>query len=420
MRQAGEQRNPERERYAAGMELYKQRKWQEAAQMLGPLRDKPGAAGRMARFYEGMSFRAMGGEALGQGQYDLAAACFRAAMAAMGRETSLGTCLAGVYAKAGRPEACARQMEGVVEKDGPKVVSVRKLALAQWQAGRRVEAYMTLSRGIRTFGESADLHLQEGMFLAAEERYEEARERFCAAVRADGRRADARRLLALTHAASGRVREAVEEFQRAFELAPGDLMLGVQLAMSAKAAGEAGIKVRIALPGGLAAEDTQDLPALARSVLEQDDLVDALLALPNGPMDDQMYTTLLRAIRAAIEIRPEFADLRLKASRVCERLGLAEEAVSEARLAAQINPRYAAALVQLGRLEAARGRRGEGIRRLRQAIRCGADWADVHCQAGELLAQAGRVAGARRHLKRALDLNRNYPRAQAALAALAA
>lgn len=404
-------------RYAKGMELYRRGLWLEAATELGAARNAPGATGRMARFYEGMSYRTLGGEALAAGEAELAGTYFRAAIAAMGREASLRGYLANIYARTGRREECLRQVEASCPSpDAQDVATVRRLAMAQWQAGRRVESQMTLTQGLRRFPGASSLHVQAGLLYAAQEEYDQAKESFLSALRIDESNAEAHRYLALSHAATGGLEQAVASFHRAYELTPEDLMLAVQLSLAAKAAGERGLTVRLRAPTVRAGQGDPML----RLVLEEKDAVDSLLAIPENEGDADLFEALFEALERALEIRPGYADLRLQASRVCLRLGREEEAVSQARLATQLNPRYAAGLVHLGRLQAQRGRRGEAIRCLKRGIRYGADWADVHCLTGELLAQAGRASGARKHLQRALALNHNYTRAADALASLAA
>lgn len=404
-------------RYAKGMELYRGGQWLEAATELAALRNLPDATGRMARFYEGMSYRTLGGEALAAGDHDLAGTYFRAAIAAMGREASLPAYLASIFARTGRREDCLRQVEAAAAPgDGQDVAGVLRLAMAQWQAGRRIESQMTLAAGRRKFPAAASLLVQAGLFHAAQDEYEQAKESFLAAARIDETNASAHRYLGLTYAATGALDRAIASFQRAYELAPDDLMLGVQLSLAAKAAGENGCVVRLAPPTPRASRTDE----LSRLVLEEKDFVESLLALPPSEGDAELFGALLEAVGRALEARPGYADLRLQASRICLRLGRLDEAVRQGRLATQFNPQYAAGLVHLGRLQAQRGRRSEAIRHLKRGIRFGADWADVHCLAGELLAQVGRTAGARKHLRRALDLNKNYTRAADALAALAA
>ena len=404
-------------RYAKGMELYRRGLWLEAATELGAVRDLPGATGRMARFYEGMSYRTLGGEALASGEHALAGTYFRAAIAAMGRDASLRGYLASIYARTGRREECLRQVEASgAARDGQDVSAVRRLAMAQWQAGRRIESHMTLSEGLRRFPSASSLHVQTGLFHAAQEEYEQAKECFLAALRTDQGNAEAHRYLGLVHAATGALEQAVGAFQQAYELTPDDLMLAVQLSLTAKAAGERGLPVRLRAAGVRAGGGE----GLSQLVLEEKDVVDSLLALPESAGDGELFGALLDAVLQALAIRPGYADLRLLASRICQRLGRLDDAVAQGRLATQLNPQFAAGLVHLGTLQAQRGRRGEAIRCLKRGIRFGADWADVHCLAGELLAQAGRASGARKHLHRALELNRNYTRAAEALASLAA
>ncbi|MEI7836403.1 MAG: tetratricopeptide repeat protein, partial [Planctomycetota bacterium] len=244
-----------------------------------------------------------------------------------------------MFEKTKQPETTRRPAKGKeLHRNGQAAGAVRKLAMSQWQAGRRIEAQMTLAAGLRKFPSAGSLHVQMGLFHAAEEEYDQAKESFLAALRIDETNADAHRYLGLTHAATGALSPAVGSFQRAYELLPENQMVAVQLSLAAKAAGEVGCTVPLRAPG----PQVSQADRLSRLVVEEADFVDSLLALPESEGDAEVFGALLEAVERALETRPGHADLRLQASRICLRLGRMDDAIAQGRLATQLNPQYAA------------------------------------------------------------------------------
>ena len=406
--------------YRRGLELYRARRYAEALAEFEQLTNPAPLTGQMAVFYRGLSHRAIGLGALRDGRFDLAEQHMRAAMGLIGRQADLSVFLAALYAKTNRHDRCATQMERAAEARPDSVAVCRDLAGALWRSGRRAEAYMTLTAGIRRLGRDARLHSQTGLFHASEERFEEARRCFAAAAEADCTSADAWYYLGLADAAAGDVRAAVRSFQRAFELRSDDLMLAYQLSLAARAAQEAGVPVHVHLPEPRTVPGVSRAGDLARFITTDGDFIEAFLDLPESEVDPEVFQTLLAALKTALAEHPDYADLRLHCCRVLRRLGRPEEAAEHAERAVRINGRYAAALVELAQLYSQRGRMTEAIECLMRAIENGADWPDVHCLAGELMLRCDRREQARQHLERALQLKADYARAAKAYASLAA
>ena len=409
-------------RYTRGLLLRSQGCFDQAAQQLQELIGQDDTLGLLARYHYALAHRSLAGQALSSGDFPAAQRHLQTAMNAVGARAGVGSLLAGLYARGHKPAECLREMEkapaALAGKDSPDFH--RKLAQAQWQAGRRQEAYMTLTQALRRFGDVGSLHLQWGLFLAAEEKYAEARQRLALAAQAECDSADAYRYLALAAAALGDAPAAAQSFQRALDLCPDDLMLAYQLSLAARAAAAAGIKIIVRLPAPSAGGTKGDLHELARRIADEPDLIEALCSLPKNELDNDLFSMLAGAVELAIEAHPRYADLHLAASRVYLRLGQQEAAQLRAHESLEINPAYIRARLHVAELCTLAGRAEAAAGHYQRAVSDGADWPDVHLRAGEALIGCGRVEEARRHLCRALELNAGYSPAADALKALAA
>ncbi len=415
-----EQSNPASDQYSHGLAEYRQGRYAEAMTELEPLCAQKGLIGRLAGFYQAMSHRAMGIEALREGEFCQAETHLRAAMDTIGRCGDLASYLASAYAGIRCYRRCAEEMEKAVDLEADDVAAWRKSALAKWQAGRRPEAYMTLSEAIRKLGDRCELHLQLGLFYAAEQQYEQANASLTSAVEADCTNSEAHYYLALAAAAHGDMPAAVRSFQRAFELRPADLMAAYQLALAAKAAGEEGLKVNLRLPELVAESAGSEMRQLARYVCQEPDFLGVFVSLPESEVDEELFGLLAGVLQMAIDEHPDYADLHYHCSRVLRRMGRMDGAIDHANRALAINPSYVDALVHAGRLYEESRRPREAIERLERAIACGGDWVDVHCLLGEQMRLVDRPRDAQVHLRRALELDAGYRRAADALASLAA
>lgn len=376
--------------------------------------------GRLARYYEGMAHRSLGIEAIQAGRFVAGERHLREALACMGRRADLTRYLCSLYVQTGRHDRCADEMAKSAATCRNDPAGWRRTAQAQWRAGRREEAFMTLTSALRRFGNDALLLMQLGLFHAAEGDSRRADGCLAAAARGDAANADAHRYLALSHAAAGRLDASARSFQRAWELRPGDIMLSLQLAVTARAASENGHPMVVRLTDTTPAEASgSHIRQLAAYIQRNPDFVDAFLALPASDVDEDLFSMLSNVLRTALAEHPRYADMHLRFSRVLERLGRSRQAIEHAAHAVEINRCYVQGLLQLGRLFRASGRVGAD-KYLRRAIQCGADWPDVHCLAGELMLDRNQPLEAGLHFRRALELKKGYPRAVEALASLAA
>ena len=406
--------------YTRGLASYRKGQYVEAVRRLGGLRGQKGMVGTIATYYHALSHRQLGLEAMSTGDYPAAEAHFREARGGIGRESDLAGYLAKLYARGGRFECCQRQTDLAREQAPDDPETWRRHALAQWRAGRRIEALMTVTEGLRRLGDDPGLLVQMGLFHAGQEQFEAAKASLERAVAANQGWGEAHGYLGLVALSLREPAAAVRSFQRAFELCPGDLVLAHNLALAAKAAQENGLKVVIRLPDSSAPPADSHVLQLAEYVAAEPDFLSAILATPPSLADDQVFGILDRVVTVSLEAHPSYADLHFRRSEIFQRLDRPQESIVSARQALQINPNYLQARVHLGKLLATVGRHRQAARELNKAVAAGADWPDVHYSLADVLAAEGRTNQARDHLQKALKLNAGYRSAADALGKLAA
>ncbi|MHC4563264.1 MAG: tetratricopeptide repeat protein [Planctomycetota bacterium] len=406
--------------FARGVELYRGGHFDQAAEELNQLRDVPSMVSQVAAFYEGMAQRALGVAALREGKFDLAEGYLRNAAKIIGPEADLSAYLASLYARTGRADMCRLAMARLADESPDDATTQRKLAQAQWQAGRREEAMMTVLAALRRVGTDSGLHLQLGLFYSAEDRLAQARVCFQQAIDCDCDNADAHYYLALTFAARGKYDATVRELQRSFDLMPANLLVGYQLALAAKAAETQGFRVVLRLPEDHAPDTRSEMQRLARYVAEEPQFLDAMLAMPRSAIDDELFALLVGVVKTALSDHPDYADLHFHCSRILDRLDQSDDAMSHARKALAINPGYAQGLIHAGDLAAKVDLPAEAANFWQRAIAAGGDWPDVHYRLARVLTDSGDTERARRHLSSALTRNPRYTEAAEALRKLAA
>jgi len=405
--------------YTHGMLRYRRGDYQAAAELLGSLGDHPGPLGRMAVYYGAMANRALGIEAMRTSDFAQAERHLSAAARAIGSRANLTTYLAACYARNQRFEQCAAEMEKAAEANGGSI-EWRKLAQAQWRAGMKARALMSLHKATRLFGDDSQLQLQLGLFYAAEERYDEAFTHISSAVQSDCDNATAHYYLGLTAAAQGDCQQALRCFQRSFDLEPDNLLVARQLSMAANAVHQGGVSFVLRLPEPPSEQESTPARQLARYVTQDSELLEVLLRLPESEIDNDLFGVLAKVLAIALADHDGYADLHYYASRTHERLGDLGRASDHARAALEINPKYVRARMQMADLCERTARTDQAAEHITKAIECGADWPDVHLHAADLLTKCKRNQRARRHLLRALELKPDYTRAHQALASLAA
>ena len=406
--------------YSRGVLLYRQGKYQAALEELEQLHGRD-MLDRLGKYYLGMCHRALGIEALHQGRHDRASEQLSLAMKLVGRNSDLAGYLASLYAHTGDHEKCLAVAESALQAENSQAASWRRLAQAQWRAGRRPLAYLTLKDALRKFPDDTDLLLQMGLFHAAEEQYAPARHWLTRATQTDCSNFHAHHYLGLAAAAQKDLAAAVKSFQRAFELMPDDLLVVYQLSLAARAASAEGINVTVHLrqaqPTIASASHARQLAA---HVVREGEFVEAMLAMPHGPGEQEVFSLLQNVVQIALAEHPHYADLHYHSSRILDRLGKTDQAIHHARRCLEINPKFTRCLLDLGRLYDQARQPQQALECVEKAIAAGADWPDVHVRAADLMKRCNQLTGARRHLQQALKLNANYKIAADALASIAA
>jgi tetratricopeptide (TPR) repeat protein len=417
------------QRLRRGLASLREGRFEEAIAELEPLARRGQAPPPNALRHLADAHRQAGLAHFRAGRNGQAEAHLRRAAELQGPRPDVQDALAEIYARTGRFDRCAEELQLALPGRQGDAAAWRKLAQAQWRAGRRAEAHMTLDNAVRRVGERADVRLQEGFFYSAEGLLNEARRAYALAVEADPDSAEAHYYLGLSAAAAGNHREAVESLQRAAELGFPQELLVYQLALAARAARQAGIDVPVrlsSLRGGAAGRDDaapsaeliaatlksyEGRPGTALSTGDRGQL-ESLLGAMGRALAAEDRSTMNSPPSARVELHGYCAE-------ALDLLGKADEALPHARQAAEL-AEGAVPLVRLGKLCAKLGRREEAAGHLEAAVKKGADWADVHALLAELLLELGHRAQARSHLELALKRNANLRLAEGLRARLAA
>ncbi len=359
---------------------------------------------------------------LNAGEYEQARQAFLKAKALGYADQSLPSFLASSLVGLGDKCGAVAQFEEAASADPTSEAALIRVALAQWEAGKRDAAIETLRAGIAEDSESAEIHFQLGTLLSSEGHYEEAELRFTQVISLDAHHCEAYVSLALCYGANKSMAEATRCLKQAQRLRPSDPRIGLLLAQALKALGESGQCSGIAAVMPLE-QDTYDLSGveeLAGVIENEPDFVDAFMALTPDETDQTLYSLLLQTLRVALERQPEHAELHFHCGQVLARLGRAQDAIEANEKAVAIDKRLTRALVELGKLYAQTDRRDDALLRLEQAIEAGAVYADVYYTLGNLHRDGGHVASARSAYRRALSINADYCDARLALESLSA
>jgi protein O-mannosyl-transferase len=116
-------------------------------------------------------------------------------------------------------------------------------------------------------------------------------------------------------------------------------------------------------------------------------------------------------LRAAVEIKPDFAKAHNNLANLLARRGKLAEAVKHYCRAFELRPDYAEAHANLGNLLANHGKYVEAIPQFRAALAIKPDYAGAHYELGSALAHSGQVDEALVHYRRALEIKPDYPEA---------
>lgn len=363
--------------YTHAVALYRQGRYAETVDAMAFLMPRQDIVGKMARFYVGMSHRAMGLAAMDRRDYTAAERHFRAAIQGVGTNVDLLRYLASIFAHTERPMQCAEQMHHVAEAS-QKVGDACALARAQWQAGHQQTARLTLRKALRQFPRNSEIYRQLGSLAATEEDYRRARRFFHRSVRFDCTNWRSWRSLGLVALADMNAAEAVRAFQRAFDLQPNNLDIAWQLSLTARAVQQSGCGVVLHMPESPLPETDSPIRHLAAYIVHEKDYLKACFDPMTATTEPRYYHMLRDVLTMALMAHPDYADIQLAAGRVAQRLGLRHEARSHANRAVAINPKYVDGLVFLAECYAEGGELFAAVDCYRRAISAGGNWVDIN------------------------------------------
>ncbi len=402
-----------------GVKHYRQGDYRNAAEALESYTQRDDLLGQTASYYYTLSCRALGLQAMHREAFAEAEEWLRRAVDTTRGDADISTKLATIYARTDRPHQCAEAMQTAYHRR-PEASAGNRLALAQWRAGGREQAMITLIDDLRRSTPSAAHYRQLALLSAGDNDYPEAARWLEQAIQADCSDWRSWRYKGLVATATGDLTEAVRCFHRAADLQPGNLEVLWQLSRTAAAAGEAGQKITLSLPEESMPVEETPIRHLANYIAFEPDYLDACLHLPMDTEPERYYTMLQSVVAMAIVMHPDHPELHYHQSRIHLRLGQMDHAIEHAALAVKLDPTYKQAWLHLAKLYTQVGQKEQAIVALRRTINNGGDWPDVHHLLGELYRGRHRKNAARRCYHRALTLNPQYHLAAEGLEKLAA
>ncbi|MGA2137857.1 MAG: tetratricopeptide repeat protein, partial [Verrucomicrobiia bacterium] len=306
--------------------------------------------------------------------------------------------------------------------------------VARWGWGLLLGFSVTATLLAR-FERYGDAHNLLGFYLGQSGRMPEAIEQFEQALRFDPDKAEAHYNLGVALAQTGKPREAIEQLERAVRIKPdypdAHYNLGVtfrQMGRIEEAMGhwEEALRLKPDLAEahnnlGLALAQTGRVPE-AIEHLEQALRIkpDSAEAHNNLGMVLEQAGRIQEAVghwEQALRIKPDYAEAHNNLGLALAQTGRVPEAIEHLEHALQIKPDYAEAHNNLGIGLAKAGRIQEAVGHWEQALRIKPDYAEPHNNLGTVLMQSGRIPEAIEHLEHALQIKPDYAEAHYSLGA---
>jgi tetratricopeptide (TPR) repeat protein len=247
------------------------------------------------------------------------------------------------------------------------------------------------------------------------------------AKRPDNTRARNGMALALDHA--GRIPEAIQQFEAALRLTPGDVEVHDNLGVTLEHAGriaeatqhyETALRLKPNFPEahsnlGNALLRTGRVPEAIQQYKEalrlRPDYAEAEYNL-GGALDQAGRTAeAIRHFEAAVRLKPDYAAAHNNLGNLLHRVGPTPEAIEHYEAALRIQPDFATAHHNLGVAFEEAGRIPEAIQQYEAALRIQPDLAEAQNNLGVLLCRSGQVAAGLAHLNDAVRLRPDYARA---------
>jgi len=135
----------------------------------------------------------------------------------------------------------------------------------------------------------------------------------------------------------------------------------------------------------------------------------ALLKLGNIYGEEvRSHEMAVRIYKLAVEVKPDYPDLRNNLGNAYRFLGRNEDAVEQFSKAIELNPRYARAMFNLGKAFSAMGTFQEAEKQYRRALEVDRNHAKAHKNLGETLMELGRVKEALDFFAAAVGIDPSY------------
>ncbi len=216
--------------------------------------------------------------------------------------------------------------------------------------------------------------------------------------------AEAHNILGFDLALSGRVQEAIAQYEQALRIKPDYAAAQYNLGNALLRIG----KLHDAIEHYEQAARLQPSVAVVHYNLGN--------ALSQARQDEEAITQYEQALR----IKPDYAEAHYNLGNALLQVDKRLEAIGHYEQAVQINPDYAEAYNNLGYALLQAGKAEEAIQQLREALRLRPNTAETHYNLGNALLQLGRSQEASEQYQQALRINPDFTGAQNALTRLQA
>lgn len=335
----------------------------------------------------------------------------------------------------GREEEALRAADHALALDRSLVAGYRTRAAVLTSLGRREEALANAGQAVRLAMQDAGAHTDLGLALQAVGREREALECFERAVALDPALAAAHHNRGILQARNGQHELALQSYDRALALQPHFAALHTNRGNALKELGRLQQAVQsysLALALEPANPETLHNRAVAHSLLAQHTEAlqdyDTLFAQGKGGAPDLVgrgvalvalgrYSEALDPLERATEALPAEAEAHIQRGVALLNLERYQEAVESFDRALAIRPNVPEVLNNRGIALTAAGRLPEALETfIGAAVKSGT--ADIRTNMGIVLKSLGRHREAAESFGRALDMKRNDPSAQFALAFL--
>ena len=309
--------------------------------------------------------------------------------------------LASFYARTGSSGRAFALLEPLSQDPTTAAQANVHLAALDYEAGRTADAHERLSVAVEASTNVPALLLSAELLLR-EERFDEALLRATAASEADPRQSRAHVLIGQVHSRRGDVADAIDSFEEALSLLPGDSAIARELGSLNLRAGNAERAIRFA----------------QEAVAARPADVQARLVLSGALLADGQYDQAAEALDPILASYPRLVPARVQEGLLAARQGRTDAARAAFELALELDPDSAPAFNGLVSLDFAASDSNSARRRASEWLESrSADPASL-LLAARVFASSGEPAEAERLLRRILEVDPTHLPAYSALGQL--